>query len=90
MLPDKTGNQSFSGFLLTSDAPLQFAISLVRSCTATVFLYDKNQSLVRAQVFYTVARIICICCCIRSSAMPEVAESPEHCCKTGIARTSGC
>jgi len=30
---------------------------------------------VRAQTFYTLARIISIYCSVRSSAMPEVAES---------------
>lgn len=34
----------------------------------------KPQDLVRAQIFYPVARITCIYCC-NSSAMPEVAES---------------
>lgn len=85
MLPDKTHEESHSGFLLTPDDPFQFAINPARSYISTFFYMEKTQNLVRAQIFYTVARITCIYSCIRSSAMPGVAEStsssPEHCCK---------
>lgn len=60
-----------------------------------ILMYNKKQNLIRKQLFYSLAKIICTFCCIRSPAMPKVAESassnsPENCCRTGIARTFGC
>lgn len=75
MLPNKIHEDSYSGFLLIPDDPFQFTINPARSCISTFFYMEKTQNLVRAQIFFTVARITCIYCCIRSSAMPGVAES---------------
>lgn len=58
MLPDKTHEESYSGFLLTPDYPFQFAINHARSCISTFFYMEKSQNLVRAQIFLQLPELL--------------------------------